>query len=67
MSAIERFEAGPTTAADAAGEWLRTVALDALSARTWVLVASGSVVAFCVLASSSVPHAPSAGAGRLGL
>jgi hypothetical protein len=54
MSAIERFDAGATTAADAAGEWTRTVALDASSARTWVLVASDSVLAFCALASSSV-------------
>jgi hypothetical protein len=55
MAAIERFDAGPTPAADAAGEWLRTVALDSSSARTWVLVASDAVLAFCALASSSVP------------
>src|SRR5436309_2229411 len=55
MAAIERFDAGPTPAADAASDWLRTVALDSSSARTWLLVASESVVGFCALASSSVP------------
>jgi hypothetical protein len=55
LGAIERFDAGPHPAAVAAAEWLRTIALDSTSARTWVLVGSGVVLAYCALASDSVP------------
>ncbi|MGH2970189.1 MAG: hypothetical protein ACRDK0_14180 [Solirubrobacteraceae bacterium] len=55
LAAIGHFYAGDRPAADAAVEWLRTIALDAESARTWLLVGSGRVIAYCALASGSVP------------
>jgi hypothetical protein len=55
LEAIGRFDAGPHPAAVAAAEWLRTIGLDSSSARTWLLVGSEMVLAYCALASASVP------------
>lgn len=55
LAAIERFDAGRHPAAVAATGWLRTIALDSSSARTWLLVGSDTVLAYCALASGSVP------------
>jgi hypothetical protein len=55
LAAIREFDAGPHPAGVAAVEWLRTIALDSTSARTWLLVGSGSVLAYCALASGTVP------------
>lgn len=55
LAAIGRFDAGPHPAAGAAAEWLRTTALDSSSARTWLLVGSEMVLAYCALASAAVP------------
>ncbi len=55
LAAIREFDAGPHPAAVAAAEWLRTIALDSSSARTWLLVGSHTVLAYCALASGSVP------------
>jgi hypothetical protein len=55
LAAIREFDAGPHPAAVAAAEWLRTIALDSSSARTWLLVGSHTVFAYCALASGSVP------------
>ena len=54
LAAIVEFDAGPHPAGVAAVEWLRTIALDSTSARTWLLVGSGSVLAYCALASGTV-------------
>jgi hypothetical protein len=55
LAAIHEFDAGRHAAGVAAVEWLRTVALDSTSARTWLLVGSGSLLAYCALASGTVP------------
>lgn len=55
LAAIGQFDAGPHPAATAAAEWLRTTGLDSSSARTWVLVGSEMVLAYCALASATVP------------
>jgi len=55
LAVIREFDAGTHDAGVAAGEWLRTIALDSTSARTWLLVGSGSVLAYCALPSGTVP------------
>ncbi len=55
LAAIRDFDAGDHPGAVAAVEWLSTIALDAESARTWLLIGSERVVAYCALASGSVP------------